>query len=84
MAEVYTETARIADYQSVILFALIAVAASIAALVVALRARHGWTIFFSALGLIAACYLLYVGYAAMDEYERIVNDMVTQLDSLGY
>ena len=84
LAEVYTETARIADFQSVIIFAYVCVIASIASLVVTIRARHGWTIFFSVLSLAVALYLLGAGYDAMEQFEQILDDTLRDLDNLGY
>lgn len=84
LAEVYTETARIADFQSVIIFAYVCVIASIASLVVTIRARHGWTIFFSVLSLAVALYLLGAGYDAMEQFEQILDDTLRDLNNLGY
>lgn len=84
IAQVYTQTARVMDYQTVIVFAYTCVLASIAALIVTIRARHAWTIVFTALNLLAAIYLLVVGYNAMEQFEQILDDTIRDLDNLRY
>ncbi|EHR60591.1 hypothetical protein [Saccharomonospora cyanea] len=80
LTEVYTGIARIADYQSVIVLAFLATAASITALAVSVRARHAVTIVFAVLSLLAALYLLGTGYDAMEQYQHILDETLRELD----
>lgn len=81
IAVVIAETARVMDYQMILILGVISLPAAIAALVIAIRARHGWCIFFAAVAVLNSLYVLGMGFEAYDQYQDALDRLRATFDN---
>lgn len=75
LALVVSSTARIIDYQMVIMFGAVALLASIAGTVVSARHRQKGLVAIAIVAGLLAVVALGVGFSAMSEYRQIIEDL---------
>lgn len=75
LAQIIADTARVIDYQTVIMFSILGLAISIPAVVLAIRARHGWCIFFAVGAVLNSLWAIGIGYSAFEQYQEIVDQV---------